>query len=73
MTNTTYLTFDEKRAAEAAFQGHPYDPEWSASALEVYDGILGVLLRRSSLPAEMGHDMSSISAEERSALLAMLA
>jgi hypothetical protein len=73
MTSSTYLTFDEKKAAEAAFQGLPCDPQWSASAREVYDGILGVLLKRCSPSAEMGHDISPISAEERSLLMAMLA
>nr|MBI3611824.1 hypothetical protein [Nitrospirota bacterium] len=35
------LTYDEKKAAEAAFRGFPYDPTWSATARAVYDGILG--------------------------------
>jgi hypothetical protein len=34
------LTYDEKKAAEAAFRGLPLDPTWSASARAVYDGIL---------------------------------
>lgn len=35
------LSYDEKKAAEAAFRGLPYDPKWSAAAQAVYDGILG--------------------------------
>lgn len=34
------LTFDEKKAAEAAFRGLPLDPSWSVSAQAVYYGIL---------------------------------
>ena len=34
------LTFDEKKAAEAAFRGLPVDPTWSSSAHVIYYGIL---------------------------------
>lgn len=34
------LTYDEKKAAEAAFQGMPFNPDWSDAARKVYDGIL---------------------------------
>lgn len=34
------LTFDEKKAAEAAFRGLPVDPTWSSSAHAIYYGIL---------------------------------
>jgi hypothetical protein len=34
------LTFDEKRAAEAAFRGLPFDATWSRSAQVIYHGIL---------------------------------
>lgn len=34
------LTFDEQKAAEAAFRGLPADPTWSSSAHAIYDGIL---------------------------------
>mgnify|MGYP007059451270 CR=1 FL=1 len=33
------LTNDEKRAAEAAFRGAPFDPKWSDSARKIYLGI----------------------------------
>jgi hypothetical protein len=33
------LTFQEKKAAEAAFQGHPLEPGWSEKARAIYDGI----------------------------------
>jgi hypothetical protein len=37
------LTYDEKKAAEAAFTGRPFNPEWSDAARKVYDGILSVM------------------------------
>jgi len=48
MTNTPSpkgLTYDEKKAAEAAFAGHPFNEAWSASARVVYDGIVKALPR----------------------------
>ncbi|MGB0911458.1 MAG: hypothetical protein ACPGYT_13935 [Nitrospirales bacterium] len=33
------LTYDERKAAEAAFQGLPCDPKWSHAAQTVYAGI----------------------------------
>lgn len=41
-----YLTFDEKMAAETAFQGLPCNPKWSPSARMVYDGIVEVMAAR---------------------------
>jgi hypothetical protein len=45
MTNTPpkALTHDEKKAADAAFAGHPFNEAWSASARAVYDGIVKAL------------------------------
>jgi hypothetical protein len=34
------LTHDERKAADAAFAGHPFNEAWSASARAVYDGIV---------------------------------
>lgn len=34
------LTYDERKAAAAAFAGRPFDPAWSEAARIVYDGIL---------------------------------
>jgi len=34
------LTYDERKAADAAFAGRPFDPSWSETARTVYDGIL---------------------------------
>ena len=46
MTNITpskALTHDEKKAADAAFAGRPFDESWSAAARAVYDGIVKAL------------------------------
>ena len=37
--NNRPLTYDEKKAAEAAFKGLPCDPDWSKAAHTVYLGI----------------------------------
>lgn len=37
------LTHDEKRAADQAFKGLPFDSRWSQSARAIYDGIRGAL------------------------------
>ncbi len=33
------LTYDEKKAAEAAFRGSPLDPTWSKAARNIYEGL----------------------------------
>ena len=51
---TRPLTNDERKAAEAAFRGEPFNPEWSQSAREMYDGIAAVLaLRTSEKPSSL--------------------
>ncbi len=42
-TTSRAHTHDEKKAAEAAFTGRPFNPEWSEAARRVYDGITGVM------------------------------
>ena len=37
------LTHDEKKAAEAAFRGAPFNPAWSSSAARVYVGIISTM------------------------------
>ena len=41
------LTFDEKRAAEAAFSGKPPCATWSQSAQRIYEGLIEALATRS--------------------------
>ena len=40
------LTHDEKKAADAAFTGRPFNEAWSAAARTVYDGIIKALPHR---------------------------
>jgi hypothetical protein len=40
------LSHDEKRAAEAAFQGMPFNPAWSEASRQVYEGISNALALR---------------------------
>jgi hypothetical protein len=47
------LTYDEKKAAEAAFTGRPFNPEWSEAARKVYDGITGARGTAKPLEAEL--------------------
>lgn len=42
------LTNDERKAAEAAFRGEPFDAEWSQSAREMYEGISAFLALRTA-------------------------
>lgn len=42
MTAAPPLTYDEHKAAEAAFYGLPLDPKWSRHAQEIYLRILTV-------------------------------
>ena len=37
------LTYDVKKAAEAAFTGKPFNPNWSAAAKIIYVGILAAM------------------------------
>lgn len=37
------LTHDERKAAEAAFAGRPFNPAWSESAKKVYEGLIHAL------------------------------
>ena len=40
------LTYDETKAAEAAFKGEPFNPAWSAAAATVYAGITEAIEQR---------------------------
>jgi hypothetical protein len=46
------LTYDEHKAAEAAFRGLPLDPTWTASAQAIYRGLTNAKTR-------CGHDKIS--------------
>jgi hypothetical protein len=53
------LTYDEKKAAEAAFRGLPVNPSWSAAARDVYEGIIVAL--GENAPSQPFIDESEVS------------
>jgi hypothetical protein len=53
------LTYDEKKAAEAAFRGEPFNPAWSAAAAKVYAGILSAISRRDNASELDEYDMQA--------------
>ncbi|MBX3329179.1 MAG: hypothetical protein KF722_02165 [Nitrospira sp.] len=62
------LTHDERKAAEAAFGGRPFNPAWSQSARKVYEGLIQAL---PALPGEAvvtPHQNESTSSEESSSI-----
>ena len=69
MTNITpskALTHDEKKAADAAFAGRPFDESWSAAARAVYDGIVKALPHRdvvSPTPSDVEEPAGAPSAQ----------
>lgn len=61
------LSYDEKKAAEAAFRGLPYDPHWSAAARAVYDGILGAAGGRLQSAEPLPDDKEETTAQQPAA------
>lgn len=55
------LTYDEKKAAEAAFRGEPFNPAWSAAAAGVYEGIVSAMCR---MQVASLTDMEAVSVAE---------
>ncbi|MGE0277122.1 MAG: hypothetical protein AB7G68_21575 [Nitrospiraceae bacterium] len=43
------LTYDEAKAAEAAFRGEPFNPAWSAAAAQVYAGLSKAMQEKQAL------------------------
>jgi len=37
------LTYDEQKAADAAFAGKPFNTDWSSDSKAIYDGIVGAM------------------------------
>ena len=50
------LTHDEKKAAETAFKGSPFDPQWSEAGQKVYWGLSAAIANKRN---EAFHEMSS--------------
>jgi len=60
------LTHDERKAADAAFAGRPFDPLWSVAARVVYDGILAVRGLPEPAPTPIVPERSEAAASEPS-------
>lgn len=65
------LSHDERKAAEAAFTGRPFDPAWSLSARAVYDGIVKALpapvLSEQAAPADQVKPAEALAAADQPA------
>jgi hypothetical protein len=48
MTQLKSLTYDEHKAAEAAFRGYPPDGDWTDSAQEIYARLSEAITKRST-------------------------
>ena len=70
MTNTPLpkaLTYDEKKAADAAFAGRPFNEAWSASARAIYDGIVKAMPHTdisNPAPSNTGEPVEAPSAQD---------
>ncbi|MEO6203343.1 MAG: hypothetical protein ABIU05_23790 [Nitrospirales bacterium] len=54
------LTYDERKAAEAAFRGAPFDPQLSESARKVYLGISSAMANKRN-EAFQEYDLSQMA------------
>jgi hypothetical protein len=50
MTGPKSLTYDEHKAAEAAFRGYPPHADWTDSAQEIYARLSEAITKRSTTP-----------------------
>ena len=48
MTEQKPLTYDEHKAAEAAFRGYPPNADWTDSAQELYARLSAAIAKRST-------------------------
>ena len=48
MTEPKPLTYDEHKAAEAAFRGYPPNADWTDSAQELYARLSAAIAKRST-------------------------
>lgn len=63
-----FLTHDEKKAAEAAFTGRPFNPNWSSRARAVYDGIAKALPQTQDSEADTLQDSQPSATDETASL-----
>jgi hypothetical protein len=69
--NARTLTHDERKAAEAAFSGRPFNAAWSDSAKRIYEGLIRALphLPEESTREEIQVDQSEAKAAEAAVAL----
>jgi hypothetical protein len=59
MTELKPLTYDEHKAAEAAFRGYPADPEWTDAAQLLYVKLSAVVAKRTAEAVRLSVDNST--------------
>jgi hypothetical protein len=60
------LSYDEKKAADAAFTGRPFNEAWSTSARAVYDGIVKAMPHTAvaiPIPSHAGESAETLSTQ----------
>lgn len=63
-----FLTHDEKKAAEAAFTGRPFNPNWSSRARAVYEGLVKALPPTQDSEADNPQDSQLSTTDETAPL-----
>ena len=58
------LTYDEKKAAEAAFNGLPFDSMWSEAGRKVYWGLCSALAKKHHKTLQEMSSFQPLSARE---------
>lgn len=56
MTELKPLTYDEHKAAEAAFRGHPADPDWTDAAQLLYAKLRAAIAQRAGVTVSSSAD-----------------
>jgi hypothetical protein len=50
------LTYDEHKAAEAAFRGYPPNEDWTDSAHEIYVRLSAAIAKRRAINQDQAHE-----------------
>jgi hypothetical protein len=50
------LTYDEHKAAEAAFRGYPPNDDWTDSAREIYVRLSAAIAKRRAINLDQAHE-----------------
>ena len=63
MTELKPLTYDEHKATEAAFRGHPADPDWTDAAQFLYAKLSAAIAQRAGVTVPSSADAPLASAD----------